>query len=149
MTAIFELVEVRHNPFFPLFFIHIDFNHPHFQDTSHLQIQSILDYKQCISDSSICPQKERIECLELIFLFVSPNKNFPRHQAEGMKERVTENGWVELSENLPQIFSFQMFFFIAIWFPRIHIFPHINFLIQFCDILTTLYFVGSVPAYWL
>ena len=28
-------------------------------------------------------------------------------------------------------------------------FSHINFLIQFCDILTTLYFVGSVPAYWL
>ena len=30
------------------------------------------------------------------------------------KGYVTDNGWVELNENLPQIFSFQMFFFIAI-----------------------------------
>ena len=31
------------------------------------------------------------------------------------KGYVKESGWVELSENLPQIFSFQVFFFIDIY----------------------------------
>ena len=36
------------------------------------------------------------------------------NQMGSNKGYVTDNGWVELNENLPQIFSFQMFFFIAI-----------------------------------
>ena len=38
------------------------------------------------------------------------------------KGYVKENGWVELSENLPQIFSFQVFFFIDIYSFKIFFF---------------------------
>ena len=61
-----------------------------------------------------------------------------------MKERVTENGWVELNDNLPQIFFFQLFFFIAIYPINMFFF----FAIWFLSVHISLLCLSTISSVW-